>query len=132
VLDHVSLGVADLERSRWFYNAALRPLGLVRLLDFEGRGSDYGSVPHPHEFTITAESGAAVGPSRGAHLSFRAPDRAAVCAFHAAALAAGGVDDGAAGLRPKYHPSYYAAFVLDPDGHRIEAVCHAPDADDLT
>ena len=93
------------------------------------RSPYYGSVPHPHgvEFTITAESDA-VGPSRGAHLSFRAPDRAAVRAFHAAALAAGGVDDGAAALRPKYHPSYYAAFVLDPDGHRIEAVRHAPDA----
>ena len=120
MLDHVSLGVADLERSRHFYDPTLRPLGLVRLLDFEGRGSDYGSVPHPHgvEFTITTEG--AVEPSRGAHLCFRAPDRAAVRAFHAAA--AGGVDDGAAGLRPNYHPSYYAAFVLDPDGHRIEAV----------
>ncbi len=105
----------------------------MRLLDFEGRGSDYGSVPHPHgvEFTITVESGA-TKLSRGAHLCFRAPDRAAVRAFHADALAAGGVDDGAAGLRPEYHPSYYAAFVLDPDGHRIEAVCHAPDAVDAT
>jgi catechol 2,3-dioxygenase-like lactoylglutathione lyase family enzyme len=133
VLDHVSLGVTDLERSRHFYDAALRPLGLVRLLDFESRGSDYGPVPHPHgvEFTITAES-RAVEPSRGAHLCFRAPDRAAVRAFHAAALAAGGVDDGEAGLRPKYHPSYYAAFVLDPDGRRLEAVCHAPDTTDRT
>ena len=131
LLDHVSLGVANLERSRAFYDATLRPLGLVRLLDFEGRGSDYGSVPHPHgvEFTITAKSGA-IEPSRGAHLCFRAPHRAAVRAFHAAALAAGGVDDGAPGLRPKYHSSYYAAFVLDPDGHRVEAVCHAPDAVD--
>jgi hypothetical protein len=78
----------------------------VRLLDFEGRGSDYGSVPHPHgvEFTITAESGI-VEPSRGAHLCFRAPYRAAVRAFHAAALAAGEVDYGVAGLRPKYHPT---------------------------
>ena len=132
MLDHVSLGVTDLERSRRFYDAALRPLGLVRLLDFEGRGSDYGSVPHPYgvEFTITAESGA-VGPARGAHLCFRAPDRTAVRAFHAAALAAGGTDDGAAALRPKYHAGYYAAFVLDPDGHRVEAVCHAPEAADV-
>jgi catechol 2,3-dioxygenase-like lactoylglutathione lyase family enzyme len=129
MLDHVSLGVADLERSRRFYDAALRPLGLMRLLDFEGRGSDYGAVPHPYgvEFTITAEAG--VGePARGSHLCFRAPDRAAVRAFHAAALEAGGLDDGAPGLRPQYHHSYYAAFVRDPDGHRIEAVCHAPDA----
>ena len=131
MLDHVSLGVADLERSRAFYDATLRPLGLVRLVDFEGRGSDYGSVPHPHgvEFTITAESGT-VEPARGVHLCFRAPHRAAVRAFYAAALAAGGVDDGAPGLRTKYHSSYYAAFVLDPDGHRVEAVCHAPNAVD--
>lgn len=130
MLDHFSVGVADLRRSCDFYDAALRPLGLVRLLDFEGRGSDYGFGPPPLgiEFTITAEAGAA--PSRGAHVSFRAPDREAVRAFHSAALAAGGVDDGPAGLRPKYHDSYYAAFVLDPDGHRIEAVCHAPDAND--
>jgi catechol 2,3-dioxygenase-like lactoylglutathione lyase family enzyme len=128
VLDHVSLGVADLERSRQFYDAALRPLGLVRLLDFEDRGSDYGSVPNPYgvEFTITVESD--VHPLRGAHFAFRAPDRVAVRAFHLAAIAAGGVDDGAGGLRPNYHPSYYSAFVLDPDGHRIEAVCHAPEA----
>jgi catechol 2,3-dioxygenase-like lactoylglutathione lyase family enzyme len=128
VLDHVSLGVADLERSRQFYDAALRPLGLVRLLDFEDRGSDYGSVPNPYgvEFTITVESD--VCPLHGTHLAFRAPDRVAVRAFHLAAIAAGGVDDGTAGLRPNYHPSYYSAFVLDPDGHRIEAVCHAPEA----
>ena len=128
MLDHVSLGVADLERSRQFYDAALRPLGLVRLLDFEDRGSDYGSVPNPYgvEFTITAESD--VCPLRGTHLAFRAPDGVAVRAFQLAAIAAGGVDDGAAGLRPNYHPSYYSAFVLDPDGHRIEAVCHAPEA----
>ena len=65
-------------------------------------------------------------PIPGAHLCFRAPDRAAVDAFHAAALTSGGRDDGAPGLRPQYHADYYGAFVLDPDGHRIEAVCHAP------
>jgi catechol 2,3-dioxygenase-like lactoylglutathione lyase family enzyme len=64
---------------------------------------------------------------QGMHLCFRAPDRAAVRAFHATALAAGGQDNGGPGLRPQYHPDYYAAFVLDPDGHRIEAVCHAPE-----
>src|SRR3977135_1336678 len=98
VLDHVSLGVADLERSRQFYDAALRPLGLVRLLDFEDRGSDYGSVPNPSgvEFTITVESD--VRPLRGAHFAFRAPDRVAVRAFHLAAIAARGWDDGAGRL----------------------------------
>jgi catechol 2,3-dioxygenase-like lactoylglutathione lyase family enzyme len=127
MLDHVSLGVTHIERSRRFYDAVLRPLGLVRIVDFgNGRGSDYGSAPGTLgvEFTITAERGAA--PARGAHICFRAPDRAAVHAFHAGALAAGGRDDGAPGLRPQYHADYYGAFVLDPDGHRIEAVSHAP------
>ena len=130
MLDHVSLGVSDIERSRAFYDAALRPLGLVRIVDFGAeRGSDYGAAPGSLgvEFTITREPGIAA-PSAGAHLCFRAPDRAAVQDFHAAALAAGGRDDGAPGLRPQYHADYYGAFVLDPDGHRIEAVCHAPKA----
>jgi catechol 2,3-dioxygenase-like lactoylglutathione lyase family enzyme len=129
MLDHASLGVSDLERSRRFYDAALRPLGLTRIVDFAGRGSDYGVAPGSLgvEFTITREL-VVKTPIPGAHLCFRAPDRAAVRAFHAAALAAGGRDDGMPGLRPQYHEHYYGAFVLDPDGHRIEAVCHAPDA----
>ena len=128
MLDHVSLGVSDVDRSRRFYDAVLRPLGLVRIVDFgHGRGSDYGAAPGSLgiEFTITRESNVAT-PIAGAHLCFRAPGRAAVDAFHAAALAAGGHDDGTPGLRPQYHADYYGAFVLDPDGHRIEAVCHAP------
>ncbi len=125
MLDHVSLGVSDLDRSRRFYDAALRPLGLVRTVDFEGRGSDYGAAPGTLgvEFTITRET--SVAPVVGMQLCFRAPGRAAVEAFHAAALAAGGRDDGPPGLRANYHADYYAAFVLDPDGHRIEAACHA-------
>ena len=128
MLDHVSLGVTDLERSRRFYDAALRPVGLVRILDFEGRGSDYGAMPGQLgvEFTITAELSAR-SPAPGMHFCFRAHDREAVRAFHAAALRAGGRDDGTPGMRPVYHPDYYAAFILDPDGHRIEAVCHAPE-----
>ena len=127
MLDHVSLGVTDLERSRRFYDAVLRPVGLVRTVDFQERGSDYGAMAGQLgvEFTITTESGAL--PSPGMHLCFRAPDRSAVHAFHVAALQAGGRDDGAPGFRPIYHRHYYAAFVLDPDGHRIEAVCHAPE-----
>jgi len=126
MLDHVSLGVSDLDRSRHFYDAVLRPLGLVRIVDF-GRGSDYGAAPGSPgvEFTITRETGLQA-PMPGAHLCFRAPSRVAVDAFHAAALAAGGHDDGAPGLRTQYHADYYGAFVRDPDGHRIEAVCHAP------
>lgn len=128
MLDHVSLGVSDVGRSRRFYDAVLRPLGIARIVDFgAGRGSDYGAAPGSLgvQFTITAESGV-VAPYPGVHLCFRAPDREAVHAFHAAALASGGRDDGPPGPRPHYHADYYAAFVLDPDGHRIEAVCHAP------
>lgn len=128
MLDHVSLGIANLERSRQFYDAALRPLGIVRTVDFgDGRGSDYGAMAGQFgvEFTITLEPD--VTPSLGTHLCFRAPDRAAVRAFHAAALATGGRDDGTPGLRHLYHPDYFAAYVLDPDGHRIEVVCHAPE-----
>src|SRR6266404_3419546 len=121
MLDHVSLGVRDVDRSRHFYDAVLRPLGIVRIVDFgAGRGSDYGAKAGQLgvEFTITAEIG--VAPARGMHLCFLAPDRAAVRAFHAAALASGGRDDGPPGLRHLYHPDYFAAYVLDPDGHRIE------------
>ena len=127
MLDHISLGVTDLERSRRFYDAALRPLGLVRIVDFQGRGSDYGAMAGQLgvEFTITAESD--VTPLLGMHVCFRAPDRASVRAFHGAALIAGGHDDGGPGVRSEYHPDYYAAFVRDPDGHRVEAVCHAPE-----
>jgi catechol 2,3-dioxygenase-like lactoylglutathione lyase family enzyme len=127
VLDHVSLGVSDIDRSRRFYDAALRPLGLVRTVDF-GRGSDYGAAPGSLgvEFTITRET-SIQAPAPGAHVCFRAPNRAAVQDFHGASLAAGGRDDGAPGLRPRYHADYYAAFVFDPDGHRVEAVCHAPE-----
>ncbi len=127
MLDHISLGVSDLARSRRFYDAALRSLGLVRTVDFGDRGSDYGAMAGALgvEFTITAEE--SPSPSRGLHLCFRAPDRAAVRGFYAAALDAGGRDDGSPGLRPPYHRDYYAGFVLDPDGYRIEAVCHAPE-----
>ena len=127
MLDHVSIGVTDLERSRRFYDAVLRPLGIVRIVDFEQRGSDYGTMPGPLgvEFTITVETKETAIAS-GMHVCFRAPDRSAVQAFHAAALASGAGSDGQPGLRLRYHPDYFAAFVLDPDGHRVEAVCHAP------
>jgi catechol 2,3-dioxygenase-like lactoylglutathione lyase family enzyme len=127
MLDHVSLGVSNLERSRRFYDAALRPLGIVRTVDFQGRGSDYGAMPGQLgvQFTITVEI--EVSPLPGMHLCFYAPNRESVRAFHSAALANGGRDDGEPGVRLQYHPDYYAAFVLEPDGHRIEAVCHAPE-----
>src|SRR6266581_6847668 len=125
MLDPVSLGVSDLERSRCFYDAALRPLAIVRLGDFELRGSDYGvgEAPLGVEFTITRETN--VVPARGMHLCLKAKDRQSVLDFYTAALGAGGSCDGEPGARPLYHADYFAAFVLDPDGHRIEAVCHA-------
>jgi catechol 2,3-dioxygenase-like lactoylglutathione lyase family enzyme len=128
MLDHVSLGVSDLARSRRFYDAALRPLGLVRIVDFGAdRGSDYGAAPGSLgvEFTITRERAAT--PAAGMHVCFRARDHDAVREFHRLALQNGGRDDGGPGMRPQYHATYYGAFVTDPDGHRIEAVCHAPD-----
>lgn len=127
MLDHVSLGVSDLLRSRDFYDAALVALGIVRLLDFEDRGSDYGTLAGPVgvEFTITRE--AAPRPCVGTHICFRAQDRESVHRFYKAAIKAGGRDDGTPGFRTKYHADYFSAFVLDPDGHRIEAVCHVPE-----
>jgi catechol 2,3-dioxygenase-like lactoylglutathione lyase family enzyme len=128
MLDHVSIGVADLTRSRAFYDAVLAPLGFRRLFDLDD-ASGYGPpVPHPLKeqglpFWIGNAPGGA--PLNG-HVCFSAPSREAVDTFHRTALAAGGRDNGKPGLRPQYHASYYAAFVIDPDGHRIEAVRHQP------
>jgi catechol 2,3-dioxygenase-like lactoylglutathione lyase family enzyme len=125
MLDHVSLGVSDLALSRSFYDAVLKTVGLVRVDDFEGRGSDYDTPDRTMGgiFTITREEG--VKPANGFHVCFQARTRRDVVRFYQAALAKGGRDDGAPGLRPRYHKNYFAAFVLDPDGHRIEAVCHS-------
>ena len=129
MLDHIGFSVADLARSRAFYVAALAPLGYGPVMDvtreqtggYEGTG--FGSPGRPQFWIGTGENRS--GP---VHVALVASDRAAVDAFHGAALAAGGIDNGAPGLRPHYHPNYYGAFVLDPDGHNIEAVCHAPEA----
>jgi catechol 2,3-dioxygenase-like lactoylglutathione lyase family enzyme len=125
MLSHLSLGISDLERSRAFYDAALAPLGYVRLWQ-EPSGLGYGP-PNPEgneRLALFLQTGATVplaaGP--GFHLALVAPSRKAVEQFHAAAMAAGGSDAGAAGPRPGYSPTYYAAFVHDPDGHKLEAV----------
>jgi len=121
-LDHVSLRVRDLEHSRTFYTAALAPLGVAILM--EGGGAvGFGRLGKP-QFWLNP-GGTPTGPT---HIAFVAATRAAVRAFHAAAIAAGGVDNGAPGLRPHYHPDYYGAFVLDPDGNNAEAVCHLAEA----
>lgn len=125
IFDHLSIGVADLERAAAFYDAALAPLGLVRLWTVT-RAVGYGPPGFSGEapFAIVVAGAEAAPPGGGSHLAFRAPDRAAVGHFYAGALAHGGRDDGPPGVRERYDPGYYAAFVIDPDGHRIEAVVH--------
>jgi catechol 2,3-dioxygenase-like lactoylglutathione lyase family enzyme len=126
VLHHLSLGVADLERSAALYDAALGALGFRRV--FEHRTAiGYGLVDGEDKLCLKWQPQGATPPGAGFHVAFAAPSRDAVDRFHAAALKAGGVDDGAPGLRPGYGPHYYAAFVIDPDGHRIEAVVNVPD-----
>ena len=126
MIDHISLRCRDITRARAFYDAVLAPLGYRRLFDFNDT-SGYG-VEHIPGSAISFWIGqASDGTALSGHLCFRAPSRAAVDAFHRAALAAGGTDNGAPGLRPHYHKDYYGAFVLDFDGYNIEAVCHTPE-----
>ena len=131
MIDHMSLPVSDFDRSKRFYDAALTPLGVREAMSFEGdgyHGLGYGPDGTKPAFWIGAPAGGGpeASPPPGFHVAFVAGSRAAVDAFYEAALAAGGADNGAPGLRPHYHPSYYAAFVIDPDGYHVEAVCHLP------
>lgn len=120
MLHHLSFGVRDLARSSAFYDAALGALGFRRVYTGEA-SAGYGLVDGQDLLLLNLDPDARA-PGAGFHLAFAAPSRAAVDAFHAAALAAGGHDNGAPGLRPEYGPEYYAAFVIDPEGHRVEAV----------
>ncbi|HYI63627.1 MAG TPA: VOC family protein [Allosphingosinicella sp.] len=129
MLDHVGFAVADAERSRRFYEAALAPLGITLIMSVTPEQTEAGGTAHgfgsdgkPYFWFGDNER---VG--EGTHIAFATETRAEVDAFHAAALAAGGRDNGAPGLRPLYHPNHYGAFVLDPDGMNIEAVCHRPE-----
>jgi catechol 2,3-dioxygenase-like lactoylglutathione lyase family enzyme len=125
MIDHVSVGVADLERSASFYEAALAPLGLSRLVS---RPATVGFGKKYPEFWINLRAGMApVAPESGTHICLRAKSSSDVDAFHAAALNAGGRSDGGPGLRPHDRVRYYAAFVIDPDGNRIEAVTFPAD-----
>jgi catechol 2,3-dioxygenase-like lactoylglutathione lyase family enzyme len=126
MIDHVGFPVADYSASKAFYAKALAPLGYTIVKEVQQDANDkpaagFGANGKP-DFWIGGEGGL----NRKVHIAIAAKDRAAVDAFYRAALAAGGKDNGAPGLRPHYHPNYYAAFVLDSDGHNIEAVCHAP------
>lgn len=128
MLDHVGFAVADIERSRNFYAQALAPLGIGLIMEIDPKDNEQGGGGRAHGFGRDEKPFLWVADHQrvgeGTHVAFTATTRAEVDAFHAAALAAGGRDHGGPGLRPHYHPNYYAAFVLDPDGFNIEAVCH--------
>ena len=122
MLDHLGISVRDYAKSKLFFTRALAPLGYEVVMEFGGEAAGLGVGGRP-DFWIAKATGPTSGP---AHICFGAASRAVVDAFHKAALAAGGKDNGAPGLRLQYHPTYYGAFVLDPDGNNVEAVCHAP------
>ena len=119
MLDHVTIGVSDIERSKAFYDEALRPLGIESLYAEGPTSAGYGAGRKAF-FWI----GLRHASQTGTHVAFTAEERETMRQFHRAALAAGGKDNGPPRLRPHYHENYYGAFILDPDGHNIEAVCH--------
>ncbi|MGI9169797.1 MAG: VOC family protein [Caulobacteraceae bacterium] len=125
MLDHIGVTVTDVTRAKRFYDTALAPLGVGLVMSVSAKETGgqaylgYGSAGRPYFWVGGGER-----PTGALHVAFTAPDRSAVDAFHKAGLAAGGIDNGAPGIRAHYHPNYYGAFVLDPDGHNIEAVCH--------
>jgi catechol 2,3-dioxygenase-like lactoylglutathione lyase family enzyme len=122
MLDHVTIGVENIERSQQFYDLALRPLGVMRLHGDGDHFAGYGIEPKAF-FWIGMRN----TPQTGSHIAFAASDRGTVDRFYEAAIAAGGRDNGPPGIRPHYDPNYYGAFVLDPDGHNVEAVCRRPE-----
>lgn len=128
-IDHVSVPVADLGRAAAFYDAVLATLGLSRRKERPG-AVGYGPATRtaPVFWILDRAREGSAGPGTGLHVSFEAPDRSSVAAFHAAALRHGGKDAGAPGPRPQYTQPFYGAYVLDLDGFKIEAVCRAPEA----
>jgi catechol 2,3-dioxygenase-like lactoylglutathione lyase family enzyme len=128
MIDHIGFAVSDYERAKTFYAQALAPLGYTLIMEVPAEtnasgfpAAGFGTDANP-DFWVGAEGKL----EKPLHVAIVARSRAAVDAFYKAALAAGGTDNGAPGLRPQYHANYYAAFVFDLDGHNIEAVCHAP------
>ncbi|MCA6111771.1 VOC family protein [Bradyrhizobium cenepequi] len=126
MIDHIGFPVSDYQRSLAFYQQALAPLDYTLIMEVTQenrayRAAGFGAGGKP-DFWIGGEGGL----EKPLHVAIVAKDRATVDAFYKAAIAAGGRDNGAPGIRAHYHPNYYGAFVLDPDGHNIEAVCHAP------
>jgi catechol 2,3-dioxygenase-like lactoylglutathione lyase family enzyme len=123
MLDHVGLDVSDYELSKAFYEKALAPLGLELMMEPAPGIGGFGDGRRPFFWIGTGRRSA----QSGVHVAFDTSDRAAVDAFHAAALDAGATDNGPPGVREIYHPNYYGAYVLDPDGNNVEAVCHRPE-----
>jgi catechol 2,3-dioxygenase-like lactoylglutathione lyase family enzyme len=129
MIDHVGFAVTDAERSKRYYQQALAPLGIALIMtvgpdktESGGTAHGFGSGGKPYFWFGDNER-----PGEGTHVAFAVESRAMVDAFYAAAIAAGGRDNGAPGIRARYHPNYYGAFVLDPDGINVEAVCHRPE-----
>ena len=123
MLDHVGINVSDYDRSRDFYTKALAPLGFSLRTEPAPRTGGFGPEGKPW-FWISADR---EPTTENVHVAFTVDDRATVDSYHAAALEAGGTDNGAPGVREHYHPTYYSAYVLDPDGNNIEVVCHRPE-----
>jgi catechol 2,3-dioxygenase-like lactoylglutathione lyase family enzyme len=128
MLDHFSLSVNDYDRSLKFYDQSLQTLGYERLLSFDipdGKFAGYGKDKKPYFWiSSTGREDEDVGRARGVHCAFQASSIKAVQAWHAKCLELGGKDNGSPGIRPEYHPGYYGAFIIDPDGWRIEACFH--------
>lgn len=128
MIDHIGFSVSDFARAKAFYQTALAPLGYGLIMEVPAEvtghapAAGFGADGKP-DFWIGGEG----AMSKPVHIAITAKDRATVDAFYTAAIAAGGRDNGAPGIRAHYHPNYYGAFVLDPDGHNVEAVCHTPD-----
>ncbi len=122
MLDHLGIEVSDYERSKAFYSEALKPLELELLMEPVPGAGGFGSRTDQKPFFWISRRGT---PVTGVHIAFEAPNTEIVDAFHAAAVAAGAEDNGAPGKREIYHPHYYGAYVLDPDGNNVEAVCHS-------
>lgn len=134
MIHHISFGVSDMGRSAKFYDAVLGALGYERVWTDAGEGKSgaavgYGEKGGGDKFAIKLQRVTPLAPGPGFHLAFAARSRGAVDAFHLAALQNGGSDNGPPGLRPNYRPAYYAAFVVDPDGHHIEAVINTDSPD---
>ena len=126
MFSHVTLGTNDVERAKRFYTPVMAALGIGQPFELSRPGMVFGDLAGLKLFVGAPFDGGTAAHGNGQHVAFLAKDRATVNAFHAAALANGGSDEGAPGLRPHYHANYYGAYVRDPDGNKLQAVCHSP------